>query len=213
MGALLRKQDYTSRFYEVFYDLSSNKALWSMRLCPRCNVIIQKKSGCNSFGCICGHTFDFASAPAIKDLDSRCVEELTSNHDMSQPDAVNRVISAMTVKGLKNYRRVVAMARERQIALDLAEVHEQALLRQDTALAQLEDARRARHDAKKEELLVTQLHMSASEAKVVLQDAKAGDPAAYAKISRARQVRAHEHSKIKIKETDLDCDQGKLGTA
>jgi hypothetical protein len=46
------------------YDLLMK--LWqSTRLCPRCNLVIERSSGCNSFYCICGHHFDFASAPRV----------------------------------------------------------------------------------------------------------------------------------------------------
>jgi len=42
------------------------KFLWqSTRLCPRCSLAIEKSEGCNSFFCICGHHFDFASAPRV----------------------------------------------------------------------------------------------------------------------------------------------------
>jgi len=39
-----------------------------VRLCPRCRVVIEKSQGCDSFGCICGHRFNFASAPLVFDL-------------------------------------------------------------------------------------------------------------------------------------------------
>mmetsp|Transcript_42903 Transcript_42903/g.121289 ORF Transcript_42903/g.121289 Transcript_42903/m.121289 type:complete len:269 (-) Transcript_42903:87-893(-) len=46
------------------YDLL--KRLWSTtRLCPRCRVVIERSKGCNSFYCICGHHFDFQSAPRV----------------------------------------------------------------------------------------------------------------------------------------------------
>jgi len=189
--ALLRKQDYTSRFLQVYNDLCSDKQLLSMRLCPRCNVIIEKKSGCNDFGCICGHRFNFAAAPRIKDIDSECVNELTSRHGMSQRDAVQHVIVAIT-KGIRNYRRVMKLAQNRQIAVHLVELHEQASLGQDAALAQLRDARHARNNVKRQHLLVTQLHMSADEARAVLKEARAGNDAAWAKIRLSRQLRANE---------------------
>mmetsp|Transcript_53501 Transcript_53501/g.148318 ORF Transcript_53501/g.148318 Transcript_53501/m.148318 type:complete len:460 (-) Transcript_53501:244-1623(-) len=47
-------------------DLGLLQVLWrTMRLCPRCSVVIEKSDGCNSFGCICGHYFDFRAAPHL----------------------------------------------------------------------------------------------------------------------------------------------------
>merc|ERR1712183_151204 len=46
----LRKQEYTSRILELCDDPTSLAVVGrEVRLCPRCSVIIQKKSGCNSF--------------------------------------------------------------------------------------------------------------------------------------------------------------------
>merc|ERR1719201_3230057 len=36
-----------------------------MRLCPRCSLAIERSEGCNSFYCICGHHFDFSTAPRV----------------------------------------------------------------------------------------------------------------------------------------------------
>merc|ERR1712039_98152 len=101
--------------------------------------------------------------------------------------------------GIRKYGRVLSFAHRKQIALDLAEVHEQALLGQNTALTQLKDARNARAEANKQQLLITQLHMSADEARAVLQEARAGDDAAWAKIKLARQLRANGRPEVKMK--------------
>jgi len=194
--AHLRKQDYTSRLSHIYNDVCSNEHLLSMRLCPRCTVIIEKKAGCNDFGCICGHRFNFAAAPRIKDIDFECVKALTSKYRMSQIDAVKRVITAITTKGIRNYRRVMTHAQNRLIAVDLAELHEQALLGQKAAITQLRDARCARNDTKKQHLLVTGLRMSAEEARAVLEEARAGNDAAWAKIRLSRQLRANEQQDL-----------------
>merc|ERR1719253_223561 len=63
-------------------DFDSIEKLWkSTRLCPRCSLVIERSSGCNSFYCICGHHFDYMSAPRIFG------------------------------NGVKNYGRVIRMAR------------------------------------------------------------------------------------------------------
>lgn len=194
--AKLRKQDYTSRLSEACESLGSmgeQSQLRSMRLCPRCSVIIQKSSGCNSFGCICGHKFRYDEAPSMEDINamlSNCVKEVTRKHNMSASDAVRRVVAACGIKGIRKYARVLKHAEQREISLDAAEVHEQALLGQAAALSQLEEARRSRHDAKVSDLLVAKLSLSPDEANEVVQKAKAGDQVAWGMIRRARQARS-----------------------
>jgi len=58
------RESWTSLIKEEDYELIQK--LWqSTRLCPRCSLVIERSSGCNSFYCVCGHHFDFASAPRV----------------------------------------------------------------------------------------------------------------------------------------------------
>jgi len=73
--AELRTRDYTARAESLTQtlthetgeeDLDSMLTLWqTVRLCPRCSLAIQRSDGCNSFYCICGHHFDFMTAPRV----------------------------------------------------------------------------------------------------------------------------------------------------
>jgi len=67
----LRARDFTARAQNLSdvvpgrqEDYDRVRRLWeTTRLCPKCNVAIEKSQGCNSFWCICGHHFDYAKAP------------------------------------------------------------------------------------------------------------------------------------------------------
>jgi hypothetical protein len=73
--AELRSRDYSARAQMLTgeliesaseKDLESIKRIWqTMRFCPRCNLAIERSHGCNSFYCICGNHFDFATAPRV----------------------------------------------------------------------------------------------------------------------------------------------------
>lgn len=71
--ANLRAQDYKQRvtslrddFFEGRLDAGTMSAMSkNVRLCPRCNIILQKSEGCNSFGCSCGHRFQYDKAPQL----------------------------------------------------------------------------------------------------------------------------------------------------
>lgn len=76
--------------------------------------------------------------------------------------------------------------------LEMAELHEQALLGQATALKQFADARRARKDAKLQDLLVAQLGVSADEATGIVQRARSGDETAWQNVQQARQQRSQK---------------------
>jgi len=97
--AEFRARDYTARlcsFAEVLpkagQDYSLIREMYeTVRLCPRCSVVIQKSQGCNSFYCICGHHFDYGAAP--------------------------RVLG----NGVKRYTRVIAMAERLKLPLSEAE--------------------------------------------------------------------------------------------
>jgi len=194
--AKLRKQDYTSRLSEVCADLGSTALNHSMRLCPRCNIIIQKKSGCNSFGCICGHRFQFDAAPSMKDIQSAlsyCRTDVASKHNTTMPEATKRIIVAFSTKGIKKYTLVLRKADSAQISLDLAEVHEQARLGQRAAITQLRSARCDLRRARLHELLTTQLGVSLDEAKALAGQARDGNTEAWQKIKKARQLRSRSN--------------------
>eukprot|EP00928_Gymnodinium_smaydae_P099745 TRINITY_DN9601_c0_g1_i1.p1 TRINITY_DN9601_c0_g1~~TRINITY_DN9601_c0_g1_i1.p1 ORF type:complete len:313 (+),score=45.93 TRINITY_DN9601_c0_g1_i1:177-1115(+) len=67
----LRRRDYSERAKELTETCASGdldlvvELYKSTRLCPRCSLIIQKASGCNSFYCTCGHHFNYESAPRL----------------------------------------------------------------------------------------------------------------------------------------------------
>jgi len=59
-----RAQSFADTAQAEKEDYAMIRHLWqTTRLCPKCNVAMEKASGCNSFHCICGHRFDFAKAP------------------------------------------------------------------------------------------------------------------------------------------------------
>lgn len=202
--AELRKQDYTARLSSLTDltqlhsadDYKLMRRLWSStRRCPRCNVIMERSEGCNSFGCICGHRFDFHKAPrgcgdGIEDFDS--VLQLAAEFDMPLNDATERVRHAH-MKGIKKYQRVLSFATSKQIPLSLAEVHAQAMLGQDSALKELRDARYKRRLDRKSNVLMTQLDISLEHAVQLLEQAKTGDDTVRARIREARQLQSHAH--------------------
>lgn len=58
------RETWSSLIKEDNYELIQK--LWqSTRLCPRCSLVIERSEGCNSFYCVCGHHFDYASAPRV----------------------------------------------------------------------------------------------------------------------------------------------------
>jgi len=194
----LRKQDYTARLIDLTEegrehtadDYRLMKTLWaSTRRCPRCNVIIEKSEGCNSFGCTCGHRFNFLKAPrgcgdGIEDFES--VMGLVADCEMSLGSAMQRVREA-SAKGIKKYKLVLTISSQRQIPVSLAEVHVQASLGQHPAVAQLRDARCRRRLDKKAHLLMARMPISFDEAMQLLEQAHTGDGAAWARIHEARQ--------------------------
>lgn len=212
--AKLRKQDYTSRLADISDDLSLIKGIKSMRLCPRCHVIIERKSGCNSFGCVCGHRFRFDSAPSLKDIESSLSafrKDIAVHHNMSQADASRKILTACCTKGIKRYDRVLKLAKSRQVSLEMAELHEQALLGQQAALEQLEAARRSRKTEKLYDLLMSHLHLSLDDSRTVVQKATAGDEASRQKVRQAKQMRSVKQSSElqRVRSRKLTCSYSK----
>jgi len=197
--AELRKQDYTGRLTELTdetqprtkEDFQLMRQLWATtRRCPRCNVILQKSEGCNSFGCICGHRFDFSKAPRgcgedVSDFDA--LTQLAIDFDMPMTEA-KELLRQAAAKGIVKYKCVTRVATQKQIPLSLAEVHVQAMLGQGAAIAQLKDARLKRRHGKKAEVLASKLGMSFGQAEQLLEQAAAGDAAAWKMIQEARRL-------------------------
>lgn len=66
----LRAQDYSKRASTIIDDAEEGtdyEMLWVLyetaRLCPRCSVVIQRSAGCDHFYCMCGHQFNWSTAP------------------------------------------------------------------------------------------------------------------------------------------------------
>lgn len=202
--AELRKQDYTARFSALTDDTHAHtvddyrlmRQLWATtRRCPRCNVIMERSEGCNSFGCICGHKFDFLKAPrgcgdGIEDFDS--VIHLAAEFEMPFKDAQQRVAAACAM-GIARYQRVLSKATQKHIPLNVAEVHARADLRQDSALQELKNARCKRRLDKKTALLMSQLSISFEDAALLLEQAKSGDGSTWARIREARRLQSHAY--------------------
>lgn len=194
----LRKQDYTARAMSFSFetalstdDLGLMRRLWSTtRRCPRCNVIMEKASGCDSFGCICGHKFNFATAPrgcgdGIHDFNS--VISLCKSQELSVADAM-KLVSDAGKKGIKRYDVVLSLASRLQIDVAAAELHARAFFGEQSALEEFEAARRERRTAKKVQVLSANLGIDQLEAMALLEKAKNGDQAAWALIRKARAL-------------------------
>lgn len=194
----LRKQDYTARVSDLMSETYTHtaddyklmKKLWaSTRRCPRCNVLMEKSEGCNSFGCICGHRFNFAQAPrgcgdGVDDFEA--VISLAADFDMGMQEAIRRVADGRK-KGIVRYARVLSHSSQKNMSLDLAEVHVQAMLGQPSACAQLREASKARRHQRKMQVLSGQMCISMEDAEQLLQLAASGDKTAWEKIRFARE--------------------------
>eukprot|EP00932_Pfiesteria_piscicida_P016954 SRR837773.3859.p1 GENE.SRR837773.3859~~SRR837773.3859.p1 ORF type:complete len:248 (-),score=63.13 SRR837773.3859:25-735(-) len=68
--AEIARRDYSARAAAILMeDLDLvEKLVFSARLCPRCQVVIERSYGCSSMYCICGHHFDFQTAPRVAGL-------------------------------------------------------------------------------------------------------------------------------------------------
>lgn len=168
--AEIRARDYSTRAKVLQQQMHklvlSNEADFMLakrlckttRMCPRCNVIIEKSSGCNSFHCICGHAFNFVSAPTLLGGGS----------------------------GIDDYSKVIALAKNRNMSLSTAELHHRANLGDKDARAKIYEAQKARRMSKRAAKLASQAGMSLQEAEEIFQAAQAGDSAAQLRIQRAR---------------------------
>jgi len=192
----LRRRDYTARAVSFNLetalsaeDLGLMKRLWATtRRCPRCDVLMEKASGCDSFGCICGHKFNFANAPrgcgdGIQDF--QCVINLCQSQGVSVADAMKRVGDAGK-QGIKRYDVVLALANRLQIDVLSAELHARAFFGEQSALKEFEEARTQRRVGKKVQMLSANLGIDEMEARRLFEKARNGDQTAWALIKQAR---------------------------
>lgn len=192
----LRRRNYSARassFTSVmdqqdFVDYGLLKTLWATtRRCPRCDVIIQKSEGCNSFGCVCGHRFNFSKAPrgCFDDVENfECVLDLAQQFELPLQVAKDQVANGSS-KGITNYRVVTRYAKQEQITLNAAEFYAQAF--HGRHVPQLEHARTERRLAKKIAVLMARSDLSSEDAQALLEQAYAGDVAAQEQVKRIRQ--------------------------
>jgi len=197
--ARLRRQDYTERLAQTCIQLRDVGMEGSMRVCPRCNVILQRSSGCNSFGCICGHRFQYDKAPSVKDVQAAllaCQEDMSAMHDLTAVDATRRIVAACTSKGIKKYHHVMKKAATANMSLDLAELHEQARLGRPEAIKRLEEMRQERRDDKVVQILVAELACSLDEARMTVSKARGGDQSSKEMIKEARRLRSQKGEQV-----------------
>lgn len=203
--ARLRRQDYTERLAQTCTQLGDSGIAGSMRLCPRCNVMIQRSSGCNSFGCICGHRFQYDKAPSVKDVQTALLayqEDVSALHDLTPADATRRIVGACTSKGIKKYHHVMKKAATANMSLDLAELHEQARLQKPEAIKRLEELRRERRGEKVVQMLVAELACSSDEARVTVSKAKEGDESCKQMIREAKRLQAQKGEPVPCNQTN-----------
>jgi len=170
-------------------NLDMLRQLSRIRLCPRCSVAMQRSHGCDSFYCICGHRFTFTKAPrgyGDGDRDFEAVIGLAIEFQMHLPEA-RRCVEEGRQKGIKKYQQVLSLAKQREIRVDLAELHVLAGLGHESALAQLRQSRAAKKLETKAKALSRQLGTPLHEARQLLEEAYAGDAVAQSLIRAARQ--------------------------
>lgn len=168
--AEIRTRDYSARakmFQEQLSKLVDSseddfrlakRLCKTTRLCPRCNVAIEKSVGCNSFHCICGHAFNFVNAPTVLGHGS----------------------------GIEDYSKVISLAKHAKLPLSTAELHYRAHMGDKDAKERIWEAQRARRMSKKAAKLAMQAGMSLQEAEELMKQAQAGDQLAQSKIQSAR---------------------------
>eukprot|EP00403_Amphidinium_massartii_P017150 CAMPEP_0178417516 /NCGR_PEP_ID=MMETSP0689_2-20121128/24613_1 /TAXON_ID=160604 /ORGANISM="Amphidinium massartii, Strain CS-259" /LENGTH=290 /DNA_ID=CAMNT_0020038881 /DNA_START=67 /DNA_END=936 /DNA_ORIENTATION=- len=138
---------HTSRESEEDFD-ALLKLYHSVRLCPRCSMVLEKSQGCNSFYCACGFHFDFKSAPRVV------------GHGMKEKDFQRTVYMART-KGMslteaekykgdtRDWGRALRMADMAELSLSEArEICQRARGGDESAREAIRSARRQRREAK-----------------------------------------------------------------
>jgi len=200
--ANLRKQNYSKRandLYEVCVtqtsqeDLGLLKTLWkSTRLCPRCSLVIQRSQGCNSFGCICGHRFDYSAAPRV------CGEGIDS-FDMIIDRAIKLQLPLAAVvqlskicRAIRNRAKIKSLAKSMDISYADAERHydlqSKAFHRDAAAMQALKEARRERAMSKKVGRIAVALGLSWGEVQSLFERANNGDESAWYTIRQGRHA-------------------------
>lgn len=149
----LRTRDYTERaraLADAFQtarsaeDIEYAHRLWqTTRLCPRCSLIIERSHGCNSFYCICGHHFNYASAPRVVGngiSKFNWVLQLAKTHGVSLGEA------AKFHGDQRAYKRVGRLASLAHIAIDAAlELDTRARSGDEVARKQIRKIRQSPH--------------------------------------------------------------------
>lgn len=141
--------------------------LEKLRLCPRCHVAIEKSEGCNDFGCICGHRFDFGKAP--------------------------RACTGPPLAHLEKFDRVVSLLKQ-GVPFRTAELRVRAVLQDTEAQAELAEARRLRKASNTAAKVSAALGLSLEDAKELTARAEGGDEAAWLRIREARRLRTQREA-------------------
>lgn len=142
--AELRARDYSTRAKdfaeEKELDMESMKTLWNCtRMCPNCNLVIEKASGCNSFYCICGAHFNYASAPRSVGGDVRNYGKVI---DLAQSCRLSLSEAGMFEGDLKAYLKASKIATQLGLPLDEAtELLRRAMVGDATARAKIREGR------------------------------------------------------------------------
>lgn len=112
-------------------------------------------------------------------------------------------------QGIKKYQQVLSFAASKQIPLRLAEVHVQAILRQDSALEELRDARYKRRLNSKANVLMIKLGISMENAMQLLVQAKSGDEAVRERIRQARQLQPSDRAHLSAPQVNSSATETK----
>lgn len=168
----------------------------STRLCPRCNVIIERSQGCDSFGCICGHTFHYSSAPRVTGFGLQNFDKVVDRAVQLQLP-LNAVVQHARVCSqicllIKKYDQIKSLVTSTGLSFASAELALRARNGDQAAIKQLRQDREARKRHRKIEQIVVRLQLNVTEAEALLDRAHAGDEAAWALVRQARISAAHE---------------------
>jgi hypothetical protein len=171
--AEIRARDYTARVQALSQTLITEpendedfdvlQRLWqTTRLCPRCSLVIERSEGCNSFYCICGHHFDYSTAPRVFgngmknygkliDVAKSLRLSLSDAEKYGGDDILGK--NWTQKRALETHRIVSRISREARLTLDEAwELHQQAKSGDLIARSQIRAARgRAESTNKSEE--------------------------------------------------------------
>mmetsp|Transcript_80771 Transcript_80771/g.147708 ORF Transcript_80771/g.147708 Transcript_80771/m.147708 type:complete len:306 (+) Transcript_80771:224-1141(+) len=132
--AKLRHQNYADRHVELEDGLLSSEdaevleTLWATtKRCPSCSVIIERSAGCDSFGCICGHRFDYAEAPrgfgdGIHKFSN--ITHLAAEHEIPLKDSM-ALVQEGSKRGIHDFDPVTDLSSQHKLpvqdAMDIVE--------------------------------------------------------------------------------------------